>query len=143
MVSPNPPDDAVGTMTQDPPREKVVLIEDHEATREIFQAILESEGYTVTAAEDGRRGIEAIRTVSPDVVVTDIAMPGLDGIQVVRAVRSAPDIGDIPVVAATAQSSGYDTEELRDVFVAVLRKPVHPRDLLGTVARVLSNRSTG
>lgn len=118
-----------------------MLIEDHEATREIFQAILESEGYLVTSAEDGKRGIEAIRAVSPDLVVTDIAMPGLDGIEVVRAVRSAPDIGDVPVVAATAQSSGYDTDELKEVFVAVLRKPVHPRDLLGTVARVLSRKS--
>lgn len=118
----------------------IVLIEDHDATREIFKAVLETGGYDVVSAPDGEAGLEAVRAVEPDVVITDIAMPGIDGIQVVRTLGSDADTQRIPVIAATAQSSGYDPDDLKNLFAAVLRKPVSPSELLQTIREVLGVR---
>lgn len=118
----------------------IVLIEDHDATREIFKAVLETGGYDVVSAPDGEAGLEAVRAVEPDVVITDIAMPGIDGIQVVRTLGSDAETQRIPVIAATAQSSGYDPDDLKNLFAAVLRKPVSPSELLQTIREVLGVR---
>ncbi len=114
----------------------IVLIEDHDATREIFKAVLESGGHDVVAARDGIAGLEAVRENHPSVVITDIAMPGMDGIQVVRTLAADETMKGIPVIAATAQSSGYDQSELQRLFTAVLRKPVSPGELLDTIDKV-------
>ena len=118
----------------------VVLIEDHDATREIFKAVLETGGYDVVAAPNGEEGLDAVRRIDPDVVVTDIAMPGIDGIQLVRTLGDTASTHHIPVIAATAQSSGYDPDDLRGLFAAVLRKPVSPSELLSTIRQVLAVR---
>lgn len=118
----------------------IVLIEDHDATREIFKAVLETGGYDVVSAPNGEEGLNAIRQVEPDVVITDIAMPGIDGIEVVRTLSGKKETQRIPVIAATAQSSGYDPDDLKTLFAAVLRKPVSPTELLSTIREVLGVR---
>jgi two-component system, cell cycle response regulator DivK len=124
-----------------PPRgPRVVLIEDDEPTRTALRGLLELGGYEVREEENGRDGVRAVREIVPDVVVTDILMPMLDGCAVARQLRSDDLTCHIPIVAATGQARPGD-REVR-LFAAVLRKPVSPSDLLNTVDRVRARQRT-
>jgi len=111
----------------------IVLIDDDERVRRACEELLSAAGYDVTAAGSAMEGIRAIRTGRPDLVVTDIVLPDLDGRDVVRILRANAATRDIPVVAATGESSipGPGDDGL---FAAVLHKPYAARRLLAIVS---------
>ena len=79
---------------------KVVLIDDEEDIRDILAVALRDSGYNVITAEDGETGLEACRAASPQIVITDIRMPGMDGLQVLGSLKKKSP--DIEVIVATA-----------------------------------------
>jgi PAS domain S-box-containing protein len=79
---------------------KVVLIDDEEDIRDIMTIALEDAGYEVSTAHDGKRGLQKTEEISPQIVITDIRMPGMDGIQVLEAIKRLDS--DIEVIVATA-----------------------------------------
>ncbi len=79
---------------------KIVLIDDEEDIRDVLTMALEDAGYEVQSAADGQSGIRLCKTVSPQIVITDIRMPGMDGLQVLEALKQADP--DIEVIVATA-----------------------------------------
>ena len=81
----------------------VLVIDDEEIMREILEALLTREGYTVRAVSSGREGIELVRGTPFDAVITDVMMPELDGLQVLDAIRAVDE--DLPVVMITAFAS--------------------------------------
>jgi CheY-like chemotaxis protein len=120
----------------------VVLIEDDESTRHAMRGLLESGGYRVHEECNGRDGLRAIREVQPDVVVTDILMPLLDGCDLARLLRHDRLTRHIPIVAATGERNRDELRE-RQLFAAVLRKPFPPNELLAAVDRVRAASRTG
>jgi two-component system chemotaxis response regulator CheY len=121
---------------------RVVLIDDDEPTRHAMRGLLESVGYIVHEEGNGRDGLRAIRELRPDVVVTDILMPILDGCDLARTLRSDHETRHIPIVAATGERHRTELCE-RQLFAAVLCKPFPPRDLLAVVDRVRDASRTG
>jgi len=117
----------------------VVLIDDDEPTRSAMRGLLESGGYIVHEVGNGRDGLRAVREFRPDVVVTDILMPILDGCDLARTLRSDRETRHIPIVAATGERNRNELRE-RQLFAAVLRKPFPPADLLAAVEKA-STRS--
>lgn len=87
---------------------KVLVIDDEPAIRAILTRLLETEGMWVRAEENGRQGIEAVRQFRPDVILLDVVMPGLDGLEVCRALKRDPETRLIPVVLLTALSALHD-----------------------------------
>jgi len=71
---------------------RILIIEDDDVTRELLRMALEKRGYQVTVAEDGVRGYDTALFLKPDLIVTDIQMPGADGVHVVRRVREHVDV---------------------------------------------------
>jgi CheY-like chemotaxis protein len=121
----------------DAARVRVVLVEDDEPTRQALRRLLELGGYEVIEAGNGRDGIRTVRDCLPDVVVTDVLMPIIDGIGVARALRDDRATRNIPIIAATGENiSGSHREQL---FDTVLRKPFDPKDLLLAVARLIAS----
>jgi DNA-binding response OmpR family regulator len=119
------------------PRHFVVLvIEDDAAIRELIaHAALEEPGMQVLAARDGAEGLAAFEQIRPDVVLLDLQLPGLDGIEVCRRLKSDPTTAEVPIVGfsagtneATARQAGCDD------FVA---KPFELDDLMGRLRRWL------
>jgi two-component system CheB/CheR fusion protein len=113
---------------------RVLIIEDNPDNRELLESLLKLDGYDATSAPDGLRGFEAIATRRPDVALVDIELPGIDGLEVARKVRSELSDRSIRLVALT----GYGRAVDRDAVFAAgfdehLVKPVNPEDL----ARVL------
>ena len=81
---------------------KILVVDDTADTRELFHLYLTHAGYTVIEAADGREGLFRAKTDKPDVIVTDIMMPVMDGYAMIREIRGAPEIAATPIIALTA-----------------------------------------
>ena len=113
---------------------RVLLIEDNRDARETFRMMLELAGHQVLEAEEGRRGLELLKTELPDIAVIDVGLPGLDGYEIASSFRKEPTSNQVMLVALT----GYGTPEARERSRAAgfdhhLIKPIDPgvlRDLM-------------
>lgn len=117
--------------------EKTVLcVEDNFQNRVLVNRILSSRGYTVMEAIDGPSGWQMIQTLKPPLVLLDIDLPGMDGIEIVGRVRKDETLRHIPVIALTAEAMQGDRER----FLAAgcddyLSKPIQVQQLLQIVER--------
>jgi CheY-like chemotaxis protein len=80
---------------------RVLLVDDAAEVRLLLQVLLELDGFTVTTAEDGPAGLAAVVADRPDVVLLDVQLPGMDGTQVLSALRADPETASLPVVFLT------------------------------------------
>ena len=110
---------------------KILVVDDDPSIRMRVSTTLELEGYEVVTAEDGFAGLRAIEAFKPDCVLLDVMMPGLDGHQVLKRIRSAEDSPALPVVMLTAYSDDANAwqawTEGVDYFLA---KPFDADELL-------------
>jgi two-component system, cell cycle response regulator DivK len=112
----------------------VLLVEDDTDTREMYSEYLSYSGLRVTEAPTGFRALQHVREQTPDVVVTDIWMPGMDGLELSRRLRAEPPTRDVPIIAVT----GNPTEGVREAGCDVmLEKPCTPDRLLHAIEDVL------
>ena len=118
----------------DPHRPHVLLVEDDRDTREMYSEYLSYSGLTVTQASTGRRALEKVKAHVPDIVVTDIAMPEMDGLELSRRLRSDPPTRDLPIIAVSGQATERAREAGADI---VLHKPCGPDTLLNVIEDVL------
>ena len=118
---------------------RVLLIEDDEDNRELMAEVLEGAGYQVLTAASGTAGLRTLAEHSVDVVVTDVGMPGMGGLEVARAAKEiAPGV---PVVVVTGYTEREDISSARGREVdAVLVKPVDPDALVAAVAQMVKMR---
>jgi len=117
---------------------KILVIEDEPDILEVMQYNLAREGYKVVACRNGEQGLSRIRTDNPDLVILDLMLPGMDGVEVCRQVKSDPVIRSIPIIMVTAKA------EESDIVLGLgigaddyLGKPFSPRELIARVKVVL------
>jgi signal transduction histidine kinase/CheY-like chemotaxis protein len=116
---------------------RVLVVDDDEDARELVQAVLESSGCRVTVAEGADAALDAIAREVPEVLLSDVGMPGRDGYDLIREVRrlSPEKGGSVPAAALTAYARAEDRRRLLDAgFSMHLAKPVEPAELLAVVA---------
>lgn len=118
----------------------MLLVEDDRDTREMYSVYLSYSGLRVTEAPSGRRALERVREQTPDVVVTDIAMPGMDGLELSRRLRADPPTRDVPIIAVSGNPTPLAREAGCDVM---LEKPCTPDRLLHVIEDVLDKPRTG
>ena len=123
------------------PRPLVLLLEDDDDARTIYRDMLGYAGFEVVAACDGIEGLRCAEARRPDVVVTDLHMPGMNGIEVARTLRASRQTPP-PLIAVTADSLGIHAAEPEDgdapLFDEVLVKPVTPGELVRKVRLYVS-----
>ena len=108
---------------------RILLIEDNSDAREALRALLELDGYEVHAGADGAEGLDLARTKAPEVALIDIGLPGFDGYEVARRMKSLPVRPPI-MIALTGYSEPEDRQRAKEAgFAAHLVKPVDPEDL--------------
>ena len=115
----------------------VLIVEDDRDTREMYSEYLSCSGLHVTEARTGRRALEKLRDHRPDVVVTDLAMPEMDGRELSRRLRSDRTTSDLPIIAVSGQLAPGERIAGADV---VLEKPCEPDRLLHEIESVLQDR---
>ena len=121
---------------------KILLIEDDDVSRELMRMALEARGHDVTVADNGVSGYDTALFFNPDLIVTDIRMPGADGVHVVRRVRDTPSLQSVPILVTTAFGTGTATFSLQAGADAFEPKPLNPQNFLATVERLLATYNT-
>ena len=121
-----------------PASARILLAEDNPINEEVARSMLENAGFQVTVAGDGEAALALARRQSYDLVLMDMQMPRMDGLEATRLIRALPGWADIPILAMTANAFAED----RDACLAAgmndhVAKPVQPEQLLGTLARWL------
>ena len=122
---------SVNRMPSDAIRSSILVVDDEKVIAETLSMILQSVGYDAAAAYDGAAALEAVRQRLPNLVVSDVAMPGMNGVDLAIAIRRQfPSCqillfsghGDTPLILQDAKRRGYDFE--------LLAKPLHPEEFL-------------
>jgi CheY-like chemotaxis protein len=117
---------------------RVLVVDDKAGSRELIRTVLESGGYEVREAEDGRAAINLAKQISPDLILLDLQMPSLNGFEALQELRADPGCERIPVIALTASAMQGDREKaLAAGFNSYITKPVKLAELRAEVARFL------
>ncbi len=124
--------------SRDGERQSVLVVEDEEDIRELVRFNLEREGFSVVAAEDGERALSALRKKRPALVILDLMLPGMSGLDVCRRIRSDTAVATLPIVILTAKAGEADRivglELGADDYIT---KPFSPRELVARVRAVM------
>jgi PAS domain S-box-containing protein len=123
---------------------QVLVVDDEPDTREYITFVLEESGAIVTAVTSANEGIEALDKYLPDVLLSDIGMPGKDGYTLMREIRERSPAagGEIPAIALTAYAREEDSEQaLLAGFQMHVSKPVEPDNLVNAIANLIANKA--
>jgi DNA-binding response OmpR family regulator len=119
----------------------ILVVDDDPNSLDIARTYLESRGYTVVTALDGKEALEKVEEIRPGVVLLDVMMPGMDGWEVARVIKNHPDYKDVRVVMLTARSDFQDKHEgLRAGADDYIVKPIRLEELGQRVERNLKAR---
>ena len=120
---------------------RVLIVEDADATRALIELVLRRYGGTIEGCGDGRSGLRRALSWQPDLVILDIALPEMDGWEVLAALRSNPATASIPVVITTAHAAPeLQDRARRDGATAVVCKPFAPAEMRAVVEPLLPQR---
>jgi two-component system alkaline phosphatase synthesis response regulator PhoP len=120
-------------------KQTILVVDDNRDNIEILRAFLESRGYVVAEAPDGRSALARLDELKPDLVLLDVMMPGMDGWQVCRTIKNHPELGTTKVVMVTAKGAFEDKlDGLRSGADDYVVKPVDFKELLEKVQRNLA-----
>jgi two-component system, cell cycle response regulator DivK len=126
--------------TTDPPtRKKVLIVEDNDLNMKLFNDLLVAHGYGTLQTKDGTEALALARQHRPDLILMDIQLPEVSGLQVTQWIKSDEILRSIPVIAVTAFAMKGDEEKIRDGGCeAYIAKPISVSSFLKTVERFLS-----
>ncbi|NIQ98206.1 MAG: response regulator [Desulfuromonadales bacterium] len=117
---------------------RIMTVDDSASVRQMVSFTLKSAGYDVLEAGDGQEALDLLQDESVDMVVTDLNMPRLDGIQLIRKTRSLPGGKFIPIIMLTSESQAEKKQQGKEAgATGWIVKPFKPEQLLAVVQRVL------
>lgn len=117
---------------------RILYVEDNFQNKRLVKKILAARGYDVLEADDGLTGVESARDQRPDLILMDISLPGIDGVEATQRIKAFPETAKIPVIALTANAMRGDRER----FIAAgcddyLPKPISTAELLDMINKYL------
>ena len=122
-----------------PVRKKVLIVEDNDLNMKLFNDLLVAHGYGTLQTKDGVEALALARQHRPDLILMDIQLPEVSGLQVTRWIKEDAELRTIPVIAVTAFAMKGDEEKMRDGGCeAYIAKPISVTSFLRTVERFLS-----
>ncbi|MBN1890767.1 MAG: response regulator [Thermoflexales bacterium] len=125
-----------------PADKKILIVDDDMESLKLIGLMLERRGYQILAAQDGGQALDKIRANMPDLIILDVMMPGVDGIEVCRRLRANPDTAHIPIVMFTAKTTINDkVAGFQAGADDYLTKPIHPAELASRVEAILLRAS--
>ena len=124
------------------PLQKVLVVDDEEPILELLRYNLEKQGYDVRIASDGFTGVEIAKKFHPDLVLLDIMMPKMDGVETCRLIRAIPDLQNTFIVFLTARAEEYSEVAAFDVGADdYITKPIKPRALMSRISALFRRDS--
>ncbi|HEV7250337.1 MAG TPA: response regulator [Shinella sp.] len=117
---------------------KILLVEDNEMNRDMLSRRLERRGYEVIFAHDGEEAVARVEADAPDLVLMDIGLPGIDGCEATRRIRSGPAGTGLPIIALTAHAMNVDEARAREAGCNDFdTKPIDLPRLIGKIEKLL------
>ena len=135
---------ALGMTKQDrgitqPASKTVLIVEDNELNMKLFNDLLEAHGYFTLQTKDGVEALRLARTHRPDLILMDIQLPEVSGLEVTKWLKEDDDLRSIPIIAVTAFAMKGDEQKIRDGGCeAYIAKPISVASFMSTVERFLS-----
>ena len=123
--------------------ELILIVEDNDKNRKLVRDVLTFKGYGVIETETGEEGVQLTRERSPRLVLMDIRLPGIDGVEALRRLRAEETTREIPVMAMTASVMSEDRQKIMAAgFDAYQSKPINVTDFVAAGAQLLEHRRT-
>ena len=117
----------------------VLIVEDNELNMKLFRDLLEAHGYQTSGTSNGFEALDLVRKLRPDLILMDIQLPQVSGLEVTKWIKDDPELRSIPVVAVTAFAMKGDEERIREGGCeAYIAKPISVANFLDTVERFLA-----
>jgi two-component system chemotaxis response regulator CheY len=116
---------------------KILVVDDSDDTREMMAKLLELESFTVVTAEDGSAGLDTADTERPDLIITDVNMPVMNGIEMIRRLREQEGFASVPIMAITAYGNGVAKEALDAGANRATTKPIQFSALVVEIKELL------
>ncbi len=117
----------------------VLVVEDNELNMKLFHDLLEAHGYNILQTKDGMEALRMAREHKPDLILMDIQLPEVSGLEVTKWIKEDEDLKSIPVIAVTAFAMKGDEEKIRNGGCeAYIAKPISVTDFLDTVRKFLN-----
>jgi len=124
--------------------ELILIVEDNEKNRRLARDILQVKGYRTVEAETGEAGLEMAQREAPDLVLMDIHLPGINGIEALKRLRAGADTRAIPVLAFTASVMPQDRREIMDAgFNGFVAKPINLKEFTAAIGAALAGAADG
>jgi CheY-like chemotaxis protein len=119
-------------------KSKILVVDDHPTNLKLVSEVLECAGYRILKAEDAEKAVQVIERSKPDLILMDIALPGMDGLTLTRQLKAAPETRDIRIIALTASAMRGDEQKALDAGCdGYITKPIDTRRLPEQVAEYL------
>jgi len=117
---------------------KILIVEDNPPNMRLIEMVLRSKGYTLLKATDGDEALEVVFREQPDLIIMDIQLPKLSGLEVTRRLRQTPEFSHTPIIAITAYAMKGDKEKVIESGCdAYMSKPIDTRELPRLIAKML------
>ena len=122
-------------------KELILIVEDNEKNLKLVRDLLQVKGYDTIESMTAEEGILLARSSQPSLVLMDIQLPGINGIEALERLRSHPDTMNIPVIALTASVMSEDRQKIIQAgFDSYLRKPIDLKEFLDEVQTIIASR---
>ena len=116
----------------------ILYVEDNEMNRQIVRDLLKRTKYRLIEAHDGEAGVAKALEVRPDLILMDIQLPKISGLEAMRRVRAEPSMAAMPIIAITSFALSGDDEKAKEAgATAYIAKPYSPRDLLALIRKIV------
>jgi two-component system cell cycle response regulator DivK len=121
------------------PGEPVLIVDDHPVNLKLAKVLLTKEGYEVRTAGDAEEALETLETFKPRLILMDLQLPGMDGLELTRRLKSSPETKNILIVALTAYAMKGDDEKAKAAGCdGYITKPIDTQTLPGVIAGYLN-----
>ena len=122
---------------------KILIVEDNDLNLKLFRDLLGAHGYEITETKDGLEAINLVHHIRPDLILMDIQLPEISGLDITKKIKSDRDIAHIPIIAVTAFAMKDDEEKIMNAGCqAYISKPISIGPFLETVKRFLEEKTS-
>ena len=117
---------------------RILVVEDNETNLYLIRFILKKSGYKVIEARDGARGVESAIKEKPDLIIMDIQLPDIDGLESTKRIRASEAGSDVPIIALTSYAMTGDREKALDAGCSgYIEKPINPETFVAEIEKYL------
>jgi len=123
----------------------ILIVEDDALIRRLYEKVFSSEGHKVSTAADGEEGLLKIKEEKPALILLDIMMPKMDGLELLERIKADPEIADIPVVVLTNLAGTKDAETAlsKGAVKYIVKSGYKPKEIVGMVKEILAGYTRG